>query len=399
MALSKFTKDMGIISALDDEPNDVGGLTAAELKAKFDEGGQAIKTFINETLTTEVDSQGTATSQALSQKVDKTTKVNGHPLSEDVTLTKSDVGLGNVDNTADLEKPVSNAMQAALDQKADESELQGVVLGQIPDGSLTPEKFAPGVLNGTNLLINWYFADPINQRGQTSYTAVGNTIDRWKISLNGATLAIQEDGILFTNSTGQAPYFPQILPLETVIRGREYTFSALFAGGSDTKYAEFVCYRTGNPGYSVFGGNAVAGAGLSSVTFTVPEDITLLEARLMTGLFGTTGNFTAVAAKLELGDHQTLAYRDDEGNWRLYEIPDYAEELLKCQYYYVKDAVQIITNSASAAVIQLPRKMRVNPTCTVDVGTFSSATLSTIFVNGIRAITAAIINYSASAEL
>ena len=50
MAFEKFNKDMKIISALDDEPNDVGGLTAAELKAKFDEGGEALKRYINETL-------------------------------------------------------------------------------------------------------------------------------------------------------------------------------------------------------------------------------------------------------------------------------------------------------------------------------------------------------------
>lgn len=50
MAFEKFNKDMKIISALDDEPNDVGGLTAAELKAKFDEGGEAIKKYLNETL-------------------------------------------------------------------------------------------------------------------------------------------------------------------------------------------------------------------------------------------------------------------------------------------------------------------------------------------------------------
>lgn len=68
MALTKFTKDMAIISALDDEPNDVGGLSAAELKAKFDEGGQALKTFINETLLSEID--GTiATKKELSQVV------------------------------------------------------------------------------------------------------------------------------------------------------------------------------------------------------------------------------------------------------------------------------------------------------------------------------------------
>lgn len=50
MAFEKFNKDMKIISALDDEPNDVGGLTAAELKAKFDEGGEALKRYLNDTL-------------------------------------------------------------------------------------------------------------------------------------------------------------------------------------------------------------------------------------------------------------------------------------------------------------------------------------------------------------
>lgn len=42
--------DLNIIQKLDDEPNDVGGLTSAELKAKFDESGNIIKTYINETL-------------------------------------------------------------------------------------------------------------------------------------------------------------------------------------------------------------------------------------------------------------------------------------------------------------------------------------------------------------
>lgn len=58
MAFEKFNKDMKIISALDDEPNDVGGLTAAELKAKFDEGGEAIKRYINDTLIPAVVAEG-----------------------------------------------------------------------------------------------------------------------------------------------------------------------------------------------------------------------------------------------------------------------------------------------------------------------------------------------------
>ena len=42
--------DLNIIQQLDDEPNDVGGLTSAELKAKFDQAGNTIKQYINETL-------------------------------------------------------------------------------------------------------------------------------------------------------------------------------------------------------------------------------------------------------------------------------------------------------------------------------------------------------------
>ena len=50
MSIQQFEKNMGIISALDDEPNDVGGMTSAELKAKFDEGGMSIKEYINTVL-------------------------------------------------------------------------------------------------------------------------------------------------------------------------------------------------------------------------------------------------------------------------------------------------------------------------------------------------------------
>ena len=43
-----------------------------------------------------------------------TTTVNGHALSSDITLTKSDFGLGLVDNTSDLNKPISTPQQTAL---------------------------------------------------------------------------------------------------------------------------------------------------------------------------------------------------------------------------------------------------------------------------------------------
>ena len=45
--LEYLNGDLNIIQKLDDEPNDVGGLTSAQLKAKFDEAGNAIKDYIN----------------------------------------------------------------------------------------------------------------------------------------------------------------------------------------------------------------------------------------------------------------------------------------------------------------------------------------------------------------
>lgn len=43
-----------------------------------------------------------------------------------VNITPENIGLGNVDNTADVDKPVSTAQQTALDAKADKSEIPDV---------------------------------------------------------------------------------------------------------------------------------------------------------------------------------------------------------------------------------------------------------------------------------
>lgn len=59
----------------------------------------------------------TRVSAALNEKVDKSIKVNNKSLAQDVVIEKSDIGLGRVDNTGDMEKPVSLAVQQALDDK------------------------------------------------------------------------------------------------------------------------------------------------------------------------------------------------------------------------------------------------------------------------------------------
>lgn len=55
MPLTKYTANTAIIAALADLPNATSGLTPAQLKAKFDESPTALKAYINDVLTVELD--------------------------------------------------------------------------------------------------------------------------------------------------------------------------------------------------------------------------------------------------------------------------------------------------------------------------------------------------------
>lgn len=74
---------------------------------------QASLDIINSSLTS-LSTAFNSLANSLQNYVLKTTSVNGHGLSTNVSLVKGDIGLGNVDNTSDLNKPVSTAMQTAL---------------------------------------------------------------------------------------------------------------------------------------------------------------------------------------------------------------------------------------------------------------------------------------------
>lgn len=50
VALQTLKDDLYVIQKLDDQPNDIGGLTAEQLKLKFDEAPNKIKNYINNTL-------------------------------------------------------------------------------------------------------------------------------------------------------------------------------------------------------------------------------------------------------------------------------------------------------------------------------------------------------------
>lgn len=101
----------GVLSAADKTKLDgvASGATANATDAQLRDrsthtGTQAISTV-------------TSLQATLDAKVPQTRTVNGYALTANVVLVKGDLGLGNVDNTSDLSKPISTAMQAALDNK------------------------------------------------------------------------------------------------------------------------------------------------------------------------------------------------------------------------------------------------------------------------------------------
>lgn len=103
-----------------------------------------------------------------------------------VTLTKTDVGLGNVDNTSDAAKPISSATQAALNQKANTSSLSTVATS----GSYSDLTGTPTIPSSfTDLLPNPVDTDA----SATIVWSVAN--QQWEISQDGAPPVV--DGFEF----------------------------------------------------------------------------------------------------------------------------------------------------------------------------------------------------------
>lgn len=86
--------------------------------------------------------------------------------SGNVVLTKADVGLANVDNTADVDKPVSTAMQLALDDKSDDTHSHIAFTGLTVTG--LKETSVAMVANDINLATGNLFTKTIS--GATTLT-------------------------------------------------------------------------------------------------------------------------------------------------------------------------------------------------------------------------------------
>lgn len=230
------------------------------------------------------------------------------------------------------------------------------------DTSVTNVSNQLGTFVRPNLLDNWYFGRPVNQRGQTEYTGGGYTIDRWRISTDkNMALSISDDKLSIVTDTVDS-YFNFEQPLEAkVFRvGATYTFSFLVDN-----------YRNINQLYLSKGNsNFIFTDNLVTMTFTVNS---LISSIPYIGIqFKTNTTTSLFAAKLELGPTQTLAHREGD-KWVLNEVPDYGEQLRRCQRYAIDLAASedreygivgvgvAVSQNEVQFMVPLPTTMRARP--------------------------------------
>jgi hypothetical protein len=128
-----------------------------------------------------------ALASGLAARVPNSRKVAGKELSEDVTLEKADVGLGNVDNTKDSDKPVSTPQASALAKRVQVDASQNFSASE--KGQAIANIGAQAVGADRSIVINGDFS--VNQRGGVVYVGSGYCFDRWYLS--GATAACSRD--------------------------------------------------------------------------------------------------------------------------------------------------------------------------------------------------------------
>lgn len=219
-----------------------------------------------------------------------------------------------------------------------------------------------------NLLDNWYFLDPVNQRGKTEYTAAEYTIDRWKNENASGTVTLNDGSVTFSwdraNSSEYAAFI-QALDYKELV-GKVFTWSLVASGTG-------LIYLAANDNSRV------------AITLTNEPKLYSITAQLETlswlqdhahfriiadGNTSLTGEIKIFAVKLELGSIQTLAHQDVDGNWVLNDPPpNKALELAKCQrYFYYRVGAWCsgyFSGEKALIFIPLPSRMRATPSVSI----------------------------------
>lgn len=185
-------------------------------------------------------------------------------------------------------------------------------------------------MHSENLLDNWYFLNPVNQRGLTTYSAAGYAIDRWRIG-SQISIGLSSGGLTATNDPNQQGALMQRFEKGRIAPGTVLTMSILFSDGT------------------LRSGTAEVPAADSVHFFWDFNKISALFSTVSSGYDSLQISFyearTVVAVKLEIGDHQTLAITDGS-TWKLREIPNFYDQLARCQYYFYR----LATNTAQEGI-------------------------------------------------
>lgn len=197
---------------------------------------------------------------------------------------------------------------------------------------------------GKNLLDNWYFGNPVNQRGEASYSTDGAyTIDRWYLGGNSGTAAFDAEGLDLSHSTAIAQFFEK----SGIISGAKYTLSVLKSNGLMSATGTLTVGESTDwqiviltPGV----GGACAVRQSSSEQFQV-------------AVWGD-GTNKIKAIKLELGTEQTLCHNEGTAAnpvWVLNAVPDYADELVRGQLS-TADSLDSCANKDMATTQQIAQE-------------------------------------------
>lgn len=208
------------------------------------------------------------------------------------------------------------------------------------DNSGKPTAFGSGTpsrspVTNPNLLDNAVFAGggqlPVNQRGQTTYTGTGYTVDRWKL-LRSGNFEIATDGVNIS-ATNTGNMWGQSVDNPEALLNRQVCMSFIMDGWLGT--STFVMPASIPTGSTTIGSTALGVKGVHAYLRAINGVLYFMFSASSAYTPGTSVKIAG--AKFELGAEQTLAHNEgteESPVWVLNEIPDYGEELAKCQRYF-----------------------------------------------------------------
>jgi len=148
-------------------------------------------------------------------------------------VSAADVGLGNCDNTSDLNKPISTATQTALNLKADKTELPEVpiTIVKVNNEPLVPASGAVNITVPTQASDVHALADSVKYAGAS--TAGGSATSAAKLDTASAGSATQP--VYFANGIPTATSYSleKSVPSNAVFTDTTYESKAAASGGTD----------------------------------------------------------------------------------------------------------------------------------------------------------------------